>query len=502
MSTGIHALVADRARMAPDTVAVFDCDGRAVTYAAHDEAIGDAAARLAGAGLRAGDRLAIVAENCHATAILIFAASAVGAVAVPINARMNAGEIARVLDHATPRLVAYTTGISSEAADHAAAAGAETVETEWGEIALAPGSAPGEDDTAPGTAVILYTTGTTGAPKGVMLTHANLRFAADRSAGLRDLVPGDVIYGVLPLTHVFGLASMLMAASHAGAAIRFAARFHPERLHAALTGDATVFPAVPQMHALLMEHVAKQGLSRLEGSRLRYVSSGAAPLDPAWKRKAEDFYGLPLQNGYGMTESSAGVTSTRNRIGLPDVSVGPPLPGVELRLDESVAGGGAGTGEILTRGPHVMAGYYRNPEETARTVDADGWLHTGDLGRIDADGLLHVVGRSKELIIRGGFNVYPPEVEAALNDHGDVIQCAVIGRTLPGGDEEVLAFVQCADPARVDIASLRDFAAARLSAYKRPARIILATDLPAAPTGKILKHRLAEVFADRLARPD
>jgi acyl-CoA synthetase (AMP-forming)/AMP-acid ligase II len=256
------------------------------------------------------------------------------------------------------------------------------------------------------------------------------------------------------------------------------------------------------MHALLMDHVARQGLTRLEGAKLRYVSSGAAPLDPAWKRKAEGFYGLPLQNGYGMTESTAGICGTRNPIGTPDVSVGPALPGIEIDLDPDMGGGEAGVGEILTRGPHVMAGYYRNPKETARVLSEDGWLRTGDLGRIDADGRLTVVGRCKELIIRGGFNVYPPEVEAALNDHPDVIQCAVIGRTKPGGDEEVLAFVQCADPDALDIAALRAFAAVRLAAYKRPERIVAATALPAAPTGKILKHRLAEHFADRLADPE
>ena len=504
MTDPIHTLLDESAATGPEALAILDCDGRAVTYGAHRDATLEAAAMLADAGLGAGDRLAVIAENCHATAVLIFAASRLGAVAVPINARMNAGEIARVLDHAAPRITVYTTGISAEAARHAEAAGAEVRSTSFGAIALATAEVPAAPDgPASDTAVLLYTTGTTGAPKGVMLTHDNLRFAGMTSAVLREMGPGDLVYGVLPMTHVFGLASMLMAATHAGAAIRFEARFRPDLLYAALQEGVTVFPAVPQMHALLMDHVAKQGLSRLENTRLRYVSSGAAPLDPAWKRKAEAFYGLALQNGYGMTESTAGVSGTRNAIGLPDISVGPPLPGIEIRLDTRVgASADPDVGEILTRGPHVMAGYYRNPGETARAVDADGWLRTGDLGRIDGEGRLHVVGRCKELIIRGGFNVYPPEVEAALNDHPDVIQCAVVGRTLPGGDEEVLAFVQCADPAAVDVAALQAFAAARLSAYKRPARILLATDLPAAPTGKILKHRLAEVFAELLGGPE
>ncbi|MEM7710223.1 MAG: fatty acid--CoA ligase family protein, partial [Pseudomonadota bacterium] len=252
----------------------------------------------------------------------------------------------------------------------------------------------------------------------------------------------------------------------------------------------------PQMHAVLMAHVARQGLARLEGGALRYVSSGAAPLDPAWKRKAEAFYGLPLQNGYGMTETTAVICATSNAIGDPDISVGPALPGVEIALDARHGGDDPDVGEILTRGPHVMDGYYRNSADTALVL-ADDWMRTGDLGRMDGD-RLHVVGRAKELIIRGGFNVYPPEVESALNDHPDVIQCAVVGRRVDG-DEQVLAFVQCAEPDALDVDALQAFAATRLAAYKRPTLIVAATNLPAAPTGKILKHKLISTFATCLA---
>ncbi|WP_150120761.1 class I adenylate-forming enzyme family protein, partial [Sulfitobacter sp. HI0040] len=259
----------------------------------------------------------------------------------------------------------------------------------------------------------------------------------------------------------------------------------------------TLLSAVPQMHALLMQYTKEQGLTSLGSDRLRYVSSGAAPLDPAWKRKAEAFYGVALQNGYGMTETTAGVCATRNPIGSPDTSTGPALPGVEVRIDDSVPGGGEGSGEVQTRGAHIMKGYYRNPEETAKALDAEGWLRTGDLGRIDEHGHLHILGRSKELIIHGGFNVYPPEVEAALNDHPKVIQSAVIGR-MKDGDEEVLAFVQIAPGDDVTAEELRTFVKEQLAGYKRPSQIVLATELPAAPTGKILKHRLLAAFADRL----
>lgn len=312
------------------------------------------------------------------------------------------------------------------------------------------------------------------------------------------MVPGDVIYGVLPMTHVFGLASVMTASLYIGAEVLLEARFSAEKLYQALRRGVTRLSAVPQMHALVMQFAKEQGLDRLDSPVLQYVSSGAAPLDPDWKRRAEAFYGVALQNGYGMTEATAGVCATKNSSpGNPDISVGPPLPGVEVRIDESVAGGGEGIGEVLIRGDNVMLGYYRNPEETALVLDQDGWLRSGDLGRLDAQGFLHIEGRSKELIIHGGFNVFPPEVEAALNAHPQVVQSAVVGRR-GKGDEEVLAFVQVSQDDQPDVADLMQFVRGQLAGYKCPAQIVLTEALPAAPTGKILKHKLLEHFAQQL----
>lgn len=310
---------------------------------------------------------------------------------------------------------------------------------------------------------------------------------------------GDVIYGVLPMSHVFGLASVMTAALFSGAAVRLETRFSAAKLYYALREGVTRLSAVPQMHALVMQFAKEQGLDTLGSDDLQYVSSGAAPLDPEWKRKAEAFYGRPLQNGYGMTETTAGVCATSNSdLGDPDISTGPALPEVEVRIDETATGGGDGIGEVLVRGPNVMLGYYKNPEETAKVVDGDGWLRTGDLGRLDDRGFLHIEGRCKELIIHGGFNVFPPEVEAALNAHPSVVQSAVIGRNR-NGDEQVLAFCQVAEGDAPDVAELAAFVREQLAGYKCPRHIILATALPAAPTGKILKHKLTEAFAQELA---
>ena len=492
----VHDHVDRHAADRPLAPALRDSCGATWDWAAYAEATHAAAALLETHGLRPGDRVLIVAENCAAVAACVFGASRLGAVAVPVNARMSPAELARIVAHARPRVTIFTIVASDDARRHAIDARAQAVATAFGPVAVASDpSAPGADATD--VAVLLYTTGTTGDPKGVMLTHANLNFAGRASATLRAMGPSERIYGALPLTHVFGLASMLTAGAVAGAEVQLEARFSPASLLAALQGGATILPAVPQMHALLMKHTAEQGIDSLHDAPLRYISSGAAPLDPAWKRKAEAFYGLPLQNGYGMTETTAGVSATQNAMGDPDTSVGPPLPGVEVRI---IAPNDAGVGEIQTRGPHVMKGYYNDPARTAEVLSPDGWLSTGDLGHIDTAGRLHVVGRSKELIIRSGFNVYPPEVEAALNDHPSVVQCAVIGRPR-AGNEDVLAFVQTTDPA-VTPEALADFVRPTLSAYKRPTGIFVVQALPAAATGKILKHKLIDTFAREILAHD
>lgn len=489
----------------PQAPALRDGTGANWSWADLDQAAADLAVLLSAQGVAPGQRVLILSENCAAAIAALHACWRMRAVAVPINARQSAAELDRIIAHAAPAAMLATTRVSPEATAHAERLGLRPVAGRFGAVHLGGPVEPGQagGDLAPDpddrVAVILYTTGTTGTPKGVMLTHANLIFGGRASAALRDMTADDLIYGALPITHVFGLASVVVAAACVGAPVRLEARFSAAGLHAALQEGVTLLSAVPQMHALLMSHVQAQGLDRLTGARLRYTSSGAAPLDPAWKRKAEAFYGVALQNGYGMTEAAAGICATRNPIGQPDVSVGPPLPGVEIRVDDSVPGGGEGAGEVLVRGPNVMAGYFRNPEATAAAFDPDGWLRSGDLGRIDAAGNLHILGRSKELIIHGGFNVYPPEVEAALNAHPEVIQAAVIGR-VEDGDEKVLAFVQVAEGCRLGTEELRAFAAERLAGYKRPSRIVLATALPAAPTGKILKHRLLAHFAAELAQ--
>jgi long-chain acyl-CoA synthetase len=251
------------------------------------------------------------------------------------------------------------------------------------------------------------------------------------------------------------------------------------------------------MYQRLLEYKAVAGIDRLPRGKLRRLAVAGAPLDVALKSKIEAEFGLPLCNAYGITECAPGIAVVRAETARSDDAVGSLITGIEARL---VGPGGPAVapgevGELHVRGPNVMRGYYRAPEATAAVIDADGWFNTGDLARFEDD-ILYIVGRAKELIIRSGFNVYPPEIEAVLNEHPAVIQSAVIGRFVPG-NEEVVAYVELLPGSVATPADLMAHAARLLTPYKRPSEIIFVDALPAASTGKILKHRLTDVAGDR-----
>jgi long-chain acyl-CoA synthetase len=444
----------------------------------------------------------IVAENSIAQIVLLFAAAKLDAWALVSNARLSATELDSIRAHAQPRLTAYVTESSVDAAQHATRLQAQPAATltpdigEWSYSVDANTAAePVEAGNHAQCAALIYTTGTTGAPKGVMLSHRNLLYIAAVSSRLRNVGPDDVVYAVLPISHVYGFASVCLGSLHAGATLRLAPRFSPEAVRRALADEhVSIFQGVPAMHAKLLEHLHTNHHA-WSAPHLRFAYSGGSPLDAALKAQVEAVYGLPLHNGYGMTESSPTVSHTMLDAPRADCSVGEIIPGVEVRF---VAADGAEVapgevGELWVRGPNVMLGYYRSPEQTRAAVTGDGWLRTGDLARQDADGALHIVGRSKELIIRSGFNVYPAEIEHVLNAHRDVVQSAVIGRAVEG-NEEVVAFVELMAGATVTPAALVQWCGERLAPYKRPAEVRVVAALPAASTGKILKHRLRDLL--------
>jgi long-chain acyl-CoA synthetase len=471
---------------------------RAWTYADLEAAVASTARYLSEAGARAGDRVLVIAENCSALVPLLFAIARLDAWPVLVNARLSAREIDAIRDHCRPRRSAYLRHMSPEAAAHALRHRATTEFSigSMGEAALGPldGECIAEPvavDPATRVGALVYTTGTTGNPKGVMLTHRNLLYIAKVSSTLRRLGPGDRVYGVLPISHVYGLASVCLGTLYAGASLVLEPRYSPQAFARALAQDRiTVAQGVPAMYAKLLDHLGANA-QPFHAPYLRFIYAGGSPLDPALKAAVEQASGLTLHNGYGLTETAPTVTQTRLESPRQDCSVGTAIPGVEVRIvdamGEEVETGG--TGELWVRGPNVMRGYYRNPELTARTIDVDGWLNTGDLARLAPDGALFIVGRTKELIIRSGFNVYPIEVEAALNAHPAVTHSAVVGRAV-AGNEEVVAFVELSPGAQTTVAELRQFAEERLAPYKRPAEIVILQALPASATGKILKQQL------------
>lgn len=440
-------------------------DGRTWTYGELRREIEGHARGLRQLGVRGGDRVMLVSENCVAQVALLLAIASIDAWSVTVNARLSEGELAAIRAHCRPRCVLTATSAGVTTGEPDAAAVPEPVKPDGTQVAT-----------------LVYTTGTTGQPKGVMLTHANLLFVAATSSALRGLVPSDHASGVLPISHVYGLTSVMLGTLYAGACLHLMPRFSAEALLTQIReGELSIVQGVPAMYARLLALTRGEPAEFPLHSRLRFCYAGGSPLDPALKREVERVFGLPLHNGYGLTESGPTVSQTRLDAPRGDTSVGHPIPGVEVRID-------AATGELWVRGPNVMAGYYRDPVLTCATLRPGGWLATGDVATQDGDGALFIAGRLKELIIRSGFNVYPLEVETALNSHPAVLQSAVVGRPVAGGEEEVVAFVEASGA--VDAAALQEWLRSRLAPYKRPARIVFMDALPAAPSGKILKSRL------------
>ncbi|ELX09312.1 long-chain-fatty-acid--coA ligase LcfB [Janthinobacterium sp. HH01] len=501
------------AERAPQAWALHD-GARPWTYAELTAAIDATVAQLRALQIRPGDRLMVVGENCAAQVALIFAAAELDAWIVNVNGRLSAREVDQIRDHSGARRVIYTSApgdasapatahasvpSSPETAAHGLRHGASAAPSPFGQWmvgALNTDCAPEPVHTASSqqVAALIYTTGTTGQPKGVMLTHRNLLFIAAVSSTLRGLTTSDRAYGVLPITHVYGLASVMLGTLYAGACLYLCPRFAPDAVLKAIRDDGlTILQGVPAMYARLLETLGDTNQSL--ASRLRFIYAGGSPLAPSLKARVEQLFGLTLHNGYGMTETSPTISQTRLDQPRGDDSVGQAIPGVEVRL---VDAGGAdvvddAAGELWVRGPNIMAGYYREPELTAAAMRDGGWLNTGDVARRDTDGALFIVGRTKELIIRSGFNVYPLEVETVLNAHPAVTQSAVVGRVAGDGNEEVVAFVEIDPRRQVTTEELQQYLAGLLSPYKCPSEIIAMQALPAAATGKILKGQLRQM---------
>lgn len=485
-----------RAHFGPQLLA----SGEGVDHLA--ESVHAGAARLATAltelGVKAGDRVVTVLPNSVSVLYLYEAVWRAGAVLVPLLPALTEAEIARVIEHAEPSLVAVspTTAPVVEGAMRAARRTPPLIEVTEAAIAALIG---GRDELAPvaiepqAPAAILYTGGTTGRAKGVCLTHGN--FLANASAASRALELGEEETSILslPLSHTFGLSRLLIA-QHGSLQIVVLDRFKPASFTAAVREHrGTVADLVPTMLQMLLDEGSTQ-LAAL-GS-LRYVVVGGAPCPPDLAAAFERRTGVPVLQGYGLTEASPTVSNQRSSRPRKPKSVGQPVDGVRVRIRS--AGGeplSAGEhGEIQVAGQNVMAGYWHDEAATSEALP-DGWLRTGDVGYLDEDGDLFVVGRIKELIIRGGFNVHPQDVESVMRACPGVDDITVVGHPSPALGERIVAVIV----GSADLDALRDHSARKLAATKRPDEFLRLDELPRTPVGKPDRRRVAELAAAMLS---
>ncbi|MFI5798743.1 class I adenylate-forming enzyme family protein [Streptomyces sp. NPDC051677] len=473
-----------RAESAPDGPAVSD-GSQSLTNAQLLTRVRAAASHLQDLGIGSGDVVALKLRNRVEFVVLLFAAWRLGATVTPVNPSLTDVEVARQLQDSGARLLVVEDG--------ATAAGVATLAVDdlYGEPVDA-GLNPQLDSSA--LALLIYTSGTTGAPKGVMLDHSNIDAMAAMGCHALDVGPVDRCLLVLPLFHVNAIVVSVLMPLVAGASVVIADRFDPKTFFDLVERERpTYFSAVPTIYSMLEALPADV---RPDTSSLRYGCCGAAPASPELLTRFEDRYGFPLVEGYGLSEGTC--FSTVNPVAGPRRagSVGLPLPGQELRIvDERGTELAPGMdGEVILGGPNVMRGYLGRPEETAKTI-VDGWLYTGDVGHLDADGYLILVGRSKDMIIRGGENIYPKEIEDVLTADPFVLEAAVIGVPDDKWGEVVVAYVQPRPGVTVDPAALEALTAQYLSGYKRPTSFVVVDAIPKNAVGKIDKPSLRAAHA-------
>ncbi len=489
----IAELLSQSADLRPDHVAI-KVDESQMSYAELDRASARVAGLLRAKGVGPGDRVGVMLPNVAQFALCYYGALRVGAAVVPMNPLLKEREVAFYLGDSGARVILAWHQFADAAHAGAEQAAVECVLVEPGEFeALLQRCQPADEvlDRRPDdTAVILYTSGTTGKPKGAELTHQNILRNVEVMVDLIGLDERAVTLGALPFFHAFGQTCALNATVSVGGTLTLIPRFDAGKALAIMQRDAvTVFEGVPTMYAAMLHH---DDADAADTSALEVCVSGGAAMPVEIMRAFEDKFGCEILEGYGLSETSPVASFNRRGSERKPGSIGLPVTGVEMRLVDGDGNAVAqdDAGEIQIRGHNVMKGYWHRPEATAEAIDPEGWFSTGDIARIDEDGYFFIVDRKKELVIRGGFNIYPREIEEVLYEHPDVREAAVIGIPHPELGEEVAAAVALKSGAQSTPEALRDFVKQRVAAYKYPRHIWLVDELPKGPTGKIVKREI------------
>jgi long-chain acyl-CoA synthetase len=458
--------------------------------------------RFRAAGLSHGERILLIAPTSPEFLIEFFGAHAAGLVIVAVNPLSTARELDYIIKDSGGRLV-----VAHPAMSEAGKAAAEDNGIGFSTVTPVGNDGPtvtvgtdgrvrvDRDDFAwTELAALLYTSGTTGKPKGAMLSLGNIISSTDVVHEMVKLNPDDRSATALPLFHVFGLTAMTMPALSAGVPVTLLPRWDPQAFMTTLAEDAvSIASGVPTMWMSILTH-ATDG----EAPQLRLISSGGASIAEEVIRKVESRLDAPVAEGYGLTET-AGLGTFNPLFGTRKVgSVGVAAPGFEVKIVDALGESlpADEIGEVVLRGPSVMVGYWHKPEATAEVLDADGWFRTGDLGRLDADGYLFIVDRIKDLIIHGGYNIYPREVEEVLYEIPGVAQACVVGTPDEKYGQQVAAVITRAPGSELNAAEVERYSRENLASYKIPRIIDFVDELPKGPSGKILKREIVKLYSD------
>jgi long-chain acyl-CoA synthetase len=476
----------------PDHIAV-KLDDVEMSYAMLDGATAHMVGLLREHGIEPGDRVGIMLPNVPYFPVCYYGILRAGAIVVPMNVLLKKREVGYYLSDPEAKLLIAWDDFAEAAETGAEEAGSECLLVKPGEFENVVGAADPVTDvaeTADGdTAVILYTSGTTGQPKGAELSNANLSRNAEASRGLFGLGSEAVVLGALPLFHTFGQTCGMNATLSGGGTLTLIPRFDPAKALEIIQRDkVNVFQGVPTMYGAML-HL--DGRDDYDVSTLKVCASGGSAMPVELMRGFEKAFGCKVLEGYGLSESSPVASFNHPDRERKPGSIGTPIEGVEMKVvdDDGQEVDQGDVGEIVIKGHNVMNGYWKRDEATAETI-VDGWLHTGDIGKVDEDGYFFIVDRKKEMIIRGGYNVYPREIEEVLYEHPDVREAAVLGIPSDEYGEEVAAAVTLKDGASTSPEELRSFVKEQVAGYKYPRKLWLVDELPKGPTGKILKREI------------